>query len=475
MNHDKLERGDHRSAKEVVAHTSSGSPSFASFLRPPFLGKSMKKDAKLHRTSYLDGVRGFAALLVYLLHHAQFAHLADDPGPKMETAWSANGEYYFVAFPIIRNFFTGGHYAVTVFFVISGYVLSSKSLSLIQAGDYVPLGDTVASALYRRFPRLFIPMLIVTISVVLMGRFGIVSLYTPQPTLLGDLWEWYKEFKGITWIYQTSGNPFFTYNPHTWSLPVEWRGSVVIYGSIMAFSRASRNARLWSEIGLMFYFIYIADGAVYGMFIAGMFICDLDLLAMRGELPTWMVRLKPFKTQIFYSMFILSLLLGGVPAHKSGGHSLEEEPFWKYLVIFKPQAVWDTKWFFLFWAASLLIASVRHISWAKRFFESWFCQYLGRVSYSFYLVHGPILWTIGERVYAMFGLGGWTHLHPNISNIIPIPAIAPFYGAELNYIAAQAVLLPFTLWVGELVTVFVDDRTIKFCSWLYKDKVLPSK
>lgn len=476
MEHEKLEEG-HPSTLATAPRPSSGASNLFAFLRPSFLDKSRvpAKDVKLRRTAYLDGLRGFAALLVYLLHHAQYAHLATDPGSKMETTWSYNGEYYFAAFPIVRNFFSGGHYAVTVFFVISGYVLSAKSLSQIQSGDLLGLGDTVASGLYRRFPRLFIPMFVVTITVVFLGRFGLVALYEPEPTLAGDLWEWYKEFKGITWIYQTGGKPFFTYNPHTWSLPVEWRGSVVIFGSLTAFSRASRNGRLWSEVGLMFYFLYIADGALFAMFVAGMFICDLDLLAIRGELPDWMMRFKPWKTQFFYTLFILSQLLGGVPAHESGGLSLVNEPVWKYLNVFKPQAVWDTKWFFLFWASSFMVASVQHIHWAKAFFENRFNQYLGRISYAFYLVHGPILWVVGQRWYAVCGFEGWTHTQPAWANLLPIPKITFFFGLELNYIVAQMFLLPLTLWVGELVTVIVDDQTLKFCSWLYKEKVLPAR
>jgi hypothetical protein len=35
---------------------------------------------------------------------------------------------------------------------------------------------------------------------------------------------------------------------------------MVIYTSVMAFSRFSKNARLWCELAMIFYFSYIADG-----------------------------------------------------------------------------------------------------------------------------------------------------------------------------------------------------------------------
>ena len=69
----------------------------------------------------------------------------------MENAYGYENKYYFAAMPLIRTFFTGGHFAVAVFFFISGYVLSAKPLSFIQSGDYVKLGDNLAASLFRRW------------------------------------------------------------------------------------------------------------------------------------------------------------------------------------------------------------------------------------------------------------------------------------------------------------------------------------
>src|ERR1700712_4308318 len=131
-------------------------------IRPSFFTPSSPNPPTLRRTSYLDGLRGFAALVVYIQHHQLWAHAAIEAPKVFENAYGYEGKYFFSALPGVRTFFSGGHFAVTVFFVISGYVLSTKPLSLIQSGDYVKLGDNLASALFRRWLRLHIPVICTT-------------------------------------------------------------------------------------------------------------------------------------------------------------------------------------------------------------------------------------------------------------------------------------------------------------------------
>ena len=134
----------------------------------------------------------------------------------------------------------------------------------------------------------------------------------------------------------------------------------------------------------------------------------------------------------------------------------------------KPQAVFDYKWFFLFWAAVCLVASVPHLPWLKAFFETRFNQYLGRISYAFYLVHGPLLWTLGDRLYAAAGLTRESHALslPGWINKFPIPQTGPF-GMELAFLVPHLILLPVNFWLAEIITTVLDEPTIKFTQWMY--------
>jgi peptidoglycan/LPS O-acetylase OafA/YrhL len=424
---------------------------------------------QLRRTAYLDGLRGFAAFLVYWHHHQLWAHKTTLADNVLENAWGYQGKYHFATMHGIRTFFTGGHYAVTVFFVISGYVLSTKPLSLVQAGEYAKLGENLGSALFRRWLRLYIPVIVTTfLYMTSWHAFGIWTYADHQSNFRDELWNWYGEFKKFSFVFNTGGEPWFTYNFHVWSIPVEFKGSIVIYTSLLAFSRCTRNARLLCEAGLIVYFLYIADAWYCAMFMAGMLICDLDMLALKDDLPSIFWRMEPFKELIFYNFFVISVFLGGVPAQNSELETLRANPGWYFLSFLKPQAVFDYKWFYLFWASSFIVAAIPRIPWLKAFFETRFNQHMGRISYAFYLVHGPILWTLGDRLYALVGWAQQAQFFgiPNWVNKFPLSKSGPL-GLEIAFLVPHLILLPFTLWIAEIVTRLLDEPSVKFTQWFH--------
>jgi peptidoglycan/LPS O-acetylase OafA/YrhL len=424
---------------------------------------------QLRRTAYLDGLRGFAAMLVYWHHHQLWAHDTSILDDVLENTWGYKGKYHFATFHGIRTFFTGGHFAVTVFFVISGYVLSTKPLSLLQAGEYVKLGDNLGSALFRRWLRLYIPVICTTfLYMTSWHAFGIWTASEHQSNYHDELWNWYSEFKNFSFIYNMGGEPWFSYNFHVWSIPVEFKGSIVIYTSLLAFSRCTRNARLLCQLGLIWYFMYITDAWYCAAFMSGMLLCDLDLLAANNDLPDFFSKLQPYKEPIFYSLFVISIYLGGVPSMNANIEVLKESPGWYYLSFLKPQAFYDYKWFYLFWAASFMIASIPRISWLKAFFEMRFNLYLGRISYSFYLVHGPVLWTLGDRLYSLVGYAHQPQFLgiPQWVNKFPLSKAGPL-GLEPSFLAPALIVLPVTLWLAEIVTRVIDEPSVKFAQWLF--------
>jgi peptidoglycan/LPS O-acetylase OafA/YrhL len=435
---------------------------------PPKSGSTQPE--KLRPTAYLDGLRGFAAFLVYWHHHELWAHVPVQ-GMSLESSFGYDGLHYFAAFPGIRNFFHGGHFAVATFFVISGYVLSAKPLSLIHAGEQAKLADNVGSALFRRWLRLYIPLICTTfIYMTIVHAFGIwIDSRPAKANYLVAVWDWYCEVKNFSFIFHNGKVGWLSYNFHLWSIPVEFKGSIVIYTSLLAFSRCPRNARLWCEAALVFYFMYIVDGWYCAYFTVGMLLNDLEQLAAKDELPEFFDRFRPHKKTIFYTFFALSMFLGGCPAHKAEVEELRKNPGWYLLSFLKPQAVFDAKWFFLFWAAVFLVSSIPHIPWLKRFFESSFCQYLGRISFSLYLVHGPVLWTLGDRLYAAVGWpkdGRLTYL-PHWFNTFPLPKSGPL-GLEPAFLVPHLILLPVTFYLAEVVTRAFDEPSVRFPQWLYK-------
>ncbi|CAN8106144.1 unnamed protein product [Discula destructiva] len=447
------------------------------FLSPRYSRVDDKDTRPLRPTAYLDGLRGFAAFLVYWHHHVLWSHsyVVGKSGDILENAWGYNGHYHLATFYGTRLFFTGGHLAVAIFYVISGYVLTQKALTLIQAGQHVRVGEVVASALFRRWFRLYIPLIVTTF--VYVTSWHVFGIWTPQTepkaTYGEEVWNWYVEFKNFSFVFK-EGSLWPSYNGHLWSIPLEMRGSVVTYVAALTLARATTKARLLCEVGLVIYFLYICDAWYAAVFMAGMLQADLDLLARRPEpnsgFPRFLRDLERYKTYIVWGCLLLALFFSGVPCHTNKMDELRANPGWYWLSYLKPQAVFDPKWFFLAIAANLVVFAVPRVPAIKAFFEGPFCQYLGYISFSLYLVHGPLLAVVGDRVYTAVGwaspvtksremLAWWI-------DRLPLPTSGPL-GLEPAFLLPHIILLPLTLSVAGFVTRTVDEPSVKLAQWFW--------
>lgn len=428
-------------------------------------------------TAYLDGLRGFAAFLVYVHHNELWAHAASPNGDNeaFENAYGFKGRKHFVTLPFVRNFFTGGHIAVAIFYVISGYVLCHKPLGLIIDKKPMALLDNLASSVFRRWFRLYIPIFVTTFlyatSWHIFGHYW-VSNSKQHDTILEEWWEWYVELKNFTFLFK-EGSIWVSMNTHLWSIPFEMRGSIIVFLTMLGLYRATHLARHLSMIFLAFYFLWIVDGYYCCMFMVGIYLCYLDLLAQRNDpgFPNFLRRLQPYKMFYVYLFFVLGMYLAGVPSQRNDLMLLRSNPGWYYLSFLKPQAVFDPKWFYLVFASGMIVGTVPHIGPFKRFFEGSFCQYLGRISYSLYLVHGPVLASIGDRVYAMTGWYRVLEDHDKMLefwiNKFQLPKSGPM-GLELNFLVPQIIIFPVTFMLANLVTVYVDDMAVRVPAKMYK-------
>jgi peptidoglycan/LPS O-acetylase OafA/YrhL len=92
--------------------------------------------------------------------------------------------YYFLTLPILRLSFQGGFLAVTIFFVISGYVCAMKPLKLSRAGKPDEARKAIASAAFRRILRLGAPATLATCISWTMDRLGAFNLAKSFPDSL---------------------------------------------------------------------------------------------------------------------------------------------------------------------------------------------------------------------------------------------------------------------------------------------------
>lgn len=426
-------------------------------------------------TAYLDGLRGWAAVLVYWHHHEIWAHRS--AVNVIERAYGYRERYHFLALPWIRLLFNGGHYATATLFIISGFVISRRPLELIQTGRVDQLAKYLSSATFRRWMRLYLPLIATTF--LYMTSWHLFDLHIrwiqPQRCYMDELRMWFAEVMDYGFPFSRIGSSWLSYNNHLWSIPVELKGSLVNYTTLLALSQSSRRARVSCQGLLIAYFMYaVRDGWYLAFFMAGMLLQEVEQWLDTRHVPSFPYSSAPILALIF---LLFSMYLGGIP-HCVNAACIRDNPGWFILSFLAPSIdlAYDPKWHYLLPAAVLLIMSIKRIPWLIRFFERPFSQYLGRISYSLYLVHGPVMCVFADTLYAAVGWGergSVVHscLEPLVG-VLPLPSWGPL-GMETAFLVPQIILIPLTFGLANFVTWSIDKPSMGFSRWLYQLTLVP--
>lgn len=91
------------------------------------------------------------------------------------------------------------------------------------------------------------------------------------------------------------------------------------------------------------------------------------------------------------------------------------------------------------------------------------CQYLGRISFSLYLVHGLVLRTLSHRVV----LGLWDVVNKRWAEEEGREEMRT--GVVVG--AFFVVVMPVTIWIGDLFWRGVEMRAVRFVKWVEKKMV----
>ncbi|KAE8350084.1 acyltransferase family-domain-containing protein [Aspergillus coremiiformis] len=420
-------------------------------------------------TSYLDGLRGWAAVLVYWHHYETWGHRSAIN--ILERSYGYRERYHLITLPWIRILFNGGHYATATFFVISGYVVSLRPLALIETHRHEQLTYYLSATIVRRWMRLYLPVACTTFLYLTSWHvFGLrIRWAQPQSSYVDEVRMWFAEMMDYSFPFGRVGTSWLTYNDHLWSILVEFKGSLVNYNMLLILSRSSRRARVGCQLLLVAYFMYaVRDGWYLSFFMAGMLLSEVELWLKTQHMAT----LSHINIVFFSLMLLLSIYLGGVP-HCANIACIQDNPGWSMLSFFTPSIdlAYDPKWHYLLPAAVLLVFSVKRIPWLKRLLESPFSQYLGRISYGLYLVHGPVMRICADTLFAVVG---WSERGPvahsyleQIVNFLPLPKKGPL-GLEMAFLAPQLLLMPLTLVLANMVTWAVENPIMKSSGWLYQ-------
>jgi len=357
----------------------------------PELFRRRRCKSSAHRngpTAWLDGLRGWAAFGVCIMHLTVYTH---DNFELCHNHTTDEGEVLNrtpLTLPFIRLPFTGGHFAVMLFFAISGYVVPRRLLSLLHKGNRVDFVESVHSAIIRRPIRLYLPVVLSTLFLWLSWHiFGITTPWPEhQANVFAEFAAWLLDMGRFFYIWRQKAL-YTIYNIHTWTIPVELRGSLFILVWLFATYRMSTRSRILMTVGMIMYLVLWTAGAMYAIFFAGMLTAELDLLATDGDIAKTTVpweRLnralgsrRAIRGLAMHVLLVCGLYLAGQPAGDWIGKEevLGSCPGWQNLAKLIPPAYNDGeastyRWFWLFWSAWMVLVAIKEIGWVKWIFEA---------------------------------------------------------------------------------------------------------
>lgn len=441
------------------------------------LNGETSKPARLGPTSHLDGMRGLAAFFVFLCHLSYNCYVITTGFGQGQPGENNN----ILQLPIIRLFYSGPP-MVTIFFVISGYALSLKPLRQARSQQWDSLLTTLTSSTFRRGMRLFLPTTASTFLIMVMLRLGwyegtrefanskifLRNVLEHHPLRLDTLelqvrhWMW-TVFQFVhVWGWENFGGST-PYDVHLWTIPVEFRTSLVLFLTILGLAKTRSCLRLAMMMGIM-WFTLRNDRWEMVLFFAGAFLAELDLI--RGPLSGSSVvvagspTLGPQpdfqtskRTALSSAMRFIWVLLGVFALYLMSQPDLffESTPGWIYLTTLIPEWFSQKYRFYQCVGSVLFVWSVNNSTALQRPFNHPLTQYLGKISYALYLVHGPVIHIIGYRVEeSMWYMTGWnTPMRYN-----------------MGFILASIIILPVTVWMADLFWRAIDIPCVKIARWV---------
>jgi peptidoglycan/LPS O-acetylase OafA/YrhL len=455
-------------------------------LRPNFHNALFARaPAKLRPTAWLDGLRGVAAFMVVVHHWADCSHPTASHGygniedPFVDREW--------IKLPILRLLFNSGHANVAMFFLISGFVLSYKPIELIHKRKFDALHANLSSTLLRRPARLCLPAFVVTFFVCLIVRLpihnsnGLFTYYIPpKPTLFAQLWDWFSDLPTLPDAFTWDMIVWLKYHAHSWTLNVELHGSLWAILVLLATSRLNVAPRM---ILISLWCIYCLSQIKYFpfLFCAGILLAeathimgpprdfqeqqskDLETSALgfdREDQLSWH-DIGPLETITYYFNLLVGLFLVSAPNHSPQNKAFWWSDIWIRLPIFTglENTDRDKQRTLISIGAFLIVSSIFRLRNIQRLFENGFAQYLGRLSFSIYLIHGPFLYTIGQSfivaVWTVFGVGNFSE------GLFRDERTAHWAVYEISTFLGLLIQLPFILWLSDIFERLVDEPCMR--------------
>lgn len=373
------------------------------------------------RQSHLDALRGLAASLVVFSHYIAafypYALFGEQESYRQQAPWESL--FFYPPFGLL----TAGHFAVCLFFILSGYVLSYGFMG--ERGQ----GHKIIAAIVKRPVRLGGLVLFTILLAALLWHFGlfynkgVADLSGSKPFFIG-YWvgpiDWSRVFSDVTTAAFSQGR---LYNPPLWTIKMELYGSLMVFLFVLLFGAAKYR------MALLVLLLLLSKNSLYQGFVLGMIFADLvkhksPLLEYISGRRAW--------------LFVLALFLFFAAYPNNAKHEFLQGSVYGYL---PSDAGLGGGYSML--AALLLFLAVTTSSRLKSLLHHRYLQFLGHVSYGLYVIHFLVIGSFSSWLFLL--------LHEHLG-----------YGNA--FLVALLTGIPLIILGAYLLTRYIDDPAIKAAS-----------
>lgn len=361
----------------------------------------------------LEGLRDLAALGVVTSHFlfSFFPFLSKRFVESIEIPQRYAIERY-LDYGILGIFYNGS-FQVSIFFVLSGYVITGK---FIRTGE----ANVLWTASLKRLPRLMIPVFFSCLFAYLLLSYG--AMCTSNVVAIGGAgWpmaQYHDKISFATMLYQSTFGVVFTgtsplvpppLNYPLWTVRIELIASFMLFASY-AFSGAKSPIKALKFFSLAM-LAFVPEGwQYYSLFILGSLIHYIR--SVREELASLLI--------------LVSFYFGGY------NNSFIYDPIRSVFGIANAATSFDNAKSFCYLVGSVfLVTGIIHSKRAQSVLSFPAFVWLGRISFAMYLLHWPIICSLGFFMFYQFKIGlGWNHDLSGCATALVV-IIAVFGGSEI--------------------------------------------
>ncbi len=387
-----------------------------------------------HSYAYLDGVRGWAALMVAYSHFVAAMHPALLGAGAERTHFAGDAVIARTGLLVLFN----PQLSVDIFFVLSGFVLATAVNN--RPAPFVEL-------LVRRWLRLGLPILATTALIWPLVNFHMFSAETAGPLSKSDWlllcynfsgWSAYPYMTLARLFYQSLVSVFvgagFLITGMHWYNPALWTMKMEFYGSIGLFAVYCLLPAAWARRGAGLAVALVAVAFCWQIELLGPFTFGVTVFELRRVFGAKAIAIPP---AVFRAcavvLLIAGVFFGGMPYDMGTGF------YYRLWEIFGPWVGSVTLLSHRI-AALCIVSGVLLFPPAQRLLLRPVSQWLGRASFSLYLVHVPIL----------CALGGWLLLR-----------LEPALGYNEATLVTLPLYLAVVLTVAGVCARWVDEPSIR--------------